>query len=155
MAQSPTTPALRRSLLVASLGFVLVSAGLGTSGCAPKQPRVSERPDSLAPDSVTTETLKESITRQVGTAACSSPAVCRTLPLGSKPCGGPRQYLVYSLDVTDSARLAEDAARFNQAEAQKNRDEGLVSDCMMMMAPQVSCVSGKCAAVESEGRRVY
>jgi hypothetical protein len=144
------TSLLRRGLLVVSLGFAAVNAGLGPLSCARKQPPVSERPDSLASDA-----LRESIARQVGTAACSSPEVCRTLPLGSKPCGGPRRYLVYSLSVTDSARLAADAARYNQAEAQRNRDEGLVSDCSMVIAPSVSCVSRKCAAIESEGRRPH
>jgi hypothetical protein len=140
----------RRAFLVGWVGFAIVTAGFGPLNCARKQAPVSERSDTLSSNA-----LRESIARQVGTAACSSLAVCRTLALGSKPCGGPRQYLVYSLAVTDSARLAADAARYNQAEAQKNRDEGLVSDCSMLIAPQVSCVSGKCAAVESEGRRAY
>jgi hypothetical protein len=141
---------LRRSLLIGCVGLGMLNAGFGPLSCAQKRPTVRERSDTLASDH-----LRESIARQIGTAACSSPAVCRTLPLGAKPCGGPRQYLVYSLSVTDSARLAVDAARYNQAEALKNRDEGLVSDCSMLIAPRVSCVSRKCAAVESEGRRAY
>jgi hypothetical protein len=72
-----------------------------------------------------------------------------------KPCGGPRQFLVYSLSVTDSARLAADAARYNEAEAQKNRDEGLVSDCSMLLAPRVGCASGKCAALPSDRREAW
>jgi hypothetical protein len=147
-------------VLLGSLGLSMLTAGLATLSCARKQAAVGERPDTLTPDTLmadtlTSDTLREAIARQVGTAACSSPAVCRTLPLGSKPCGGPRQYLVYSLDVTDSARLAADAARYNQAEARRNREEGLVSDCSMLLPPQVSCVSRKCVAVKSEPRRVY
>jgi hypothetical protein len=157
MAHSYTKLVLRRGLLVGSLGLV-VTAGLGPLSCARKQAAVSERPDTLTADTLRSDTLgsdtlRESIARQVGTAACSSPAVCRTLPLGSKPCGGPRQYLVYSLAVTDSARLAADAARYNQAEARRNREGGLVSDCSMLIAPQVSCVSRRCVAIRSEGRQ--
>jgi hypothetical protein len=141
---------LRDGILLGSLGIALVSAGLGSLGCTPKQTPIGEQPDSL-----TSASLRESIARQVGTAACSSPAVCRTLPLGAKPCGGPREYLVYSLSVTDSVRLAANAARYNELEAQSNREKRLVSDCSMLIAPRVSCVSGKCAAIESEGRRAY
>jgi hypothetical protein len=141
---------LRQGLLVGSVGFAAVNAGFGPLSCARKQAAVSERADTLSSNA-----LRESIAQQVGTAACSSPAVCRTLPLGSKPCGGPRQYLIYSLAVTDSARLAADAARYSQAEAQRNREKGLMSDCSMLIEPQVSCISGKCAAVKSEGRRAY
>jgi hypothetical protein len=128
------------------LGFAIAAVGL--LGCARKPAPAAERPDSLASGDI-----RASITQQIGTAACSSPAVCRTLPLGVKPCGGPRQFLVYSLSVTDSARLAADAARYNQAEAQKNREQGLVSDCSMLMAPRVTCVSGECAALPSQGRQ--
>jgi hypothetical protein len=157
MAQPYGKLLLQRGLLVGSLGFV-VTAGMGLLSCARKQAAVGERPDTLTSDTLTSDTLtsdtlRESIARQVGTAACSSPAVCRTLPLGSKPCGGPRQYLVYSLAVTDSARLAADAARYGEAEAQRNREKGLVSDCSMLIAPQVSCVSGRCVAIRSEGRQ--
>jgi hypothetical protein len=131
-----------------SIGFTMFTAGLATLSCARKPPAVSERPDSA-----TSDTLRESIARQVGTATCSSPAVCRALPLGSKPCGGPRRYLVYSLEVTDSARLAADAARYSQTEAQRNREKGLVSDCSMLMEPQVSCVSRRCVAIQTERSR--
>ena len=128
------------------LGCALVSGAFATLSCARKEAAVGERPDS-----VTADALRQSIAQQVGTPSCSSSAVCRALPLGSKPCGGPRQYLVYSLSVTDSARLAADAARYNQAEAERNRERGLMSDCSMLIEPRVSCVSGRCAAVESEG----
>jgi hypothetical protein len=137
-----------RGVLIGALGIALLNAGFGPLSCARKPPAVSERPDAAAPGE-----LRESIARQIGTPACSSPAVCRTLPLGVKPCGGPRQYLVYSLSVTDSARLAADAVRFNEAEARKNREEGRMSDCSMLIAPRVTCVSGKCAALPSQGRQ--
>jgi hypothetical protein len=146
MAQSYATLLLRRGLLVGSLGFAVLNGG--PLSCARKQGVVSERADTLSSNA-----LRESIAQQVGTATCSSPAVCRTLPMGSKPCGGPRQYLVYSLAVTDSARLAADAARYNQAEAQRNREKSLVSDCSMLIQPQVSCVSRRCVAMQSEGRQ--
>jgi hypothetical protein len=136
---------MRRIILVGWVGLAIGLTGLGSLGCARKNAPAGERPDTLSSD-----VLRASITEQIGTAACKSPAECRTLPLGAKPCGGPRQFLVYSLSGTDSARLAADAARYNQAEAQKNRDKGLVSDCSMLVAPQVSCVSGKCSALPSE-----
>jgi hypothetical protein len=126
----------------------LLMVGCGLSSCTPKPAPAGGRPDTLSSDK-----LRASIRQQIGTPTCSSPAVCRALPLGAKPCGGPQQYLIYSLTVTDSARLAADAARYNQAQAQKNRDEGLVSDCSMLMAPRVSCVSGECAAVSSQARQ--
>jgi hypothetical protein len=90
--------------------------------------------------------LRESIVAQVGKAACTSGSVCRTIGLGVRPCGGPQQYLIYSTAATDSARLAREVARYNQAEDTRNRRKGLVSDCRALVRPQVSCISGQCAA---------
>jgi hypothetical protein len=57
-------------------------------------------------DTLNLDAMRESIAGQVGDAPCSSPTVCRTLAMGAKPCGGPREYLVYSVSFSDSARLA-------------------------------------------------
>jgi hypothetical protein len=128
------------------VGIAITTAGI--LSCARKPAPPGDGPEGSASGDI-----RASITQQIGTASCTSPSVCRTLPLGVKPCGGPRQFLVYSLSSTDSVRLAADAARYNEAEAQKNRDKGMVSDCSVLMAPKVNCVSGKCAAVSSERRR--
>jgi hypothetical protein len=59
---------------------------------------------------------------------------------------------VYSTAATDSARLAREVARYNEAERNRNREEGRVSDCMALMKPQVSCVAGKCRAAAGGAR---
>jgi hypothetical protein len=123
------------------------SAGLLLVGCARRPPAAEGKRDS-----VELGDLRESIIRQVGTASCSASSDCRTLPLGSKPCGGPRQYLVYSATATDSSRLAADAARYTSAEAKKNQEERQVSDCSVLVEPRVGCISGRCQAVDA-GRR--
>lgn len=131
-----------RLRLVAMVGALLA--------CAPKQP------EKQAPgDSLTTSDLRQAITAQIGDAKCFSPAVCRTIAFGAKPCGGPYQYLVYSTSATDSARLARDVARYNSAEEKANREEGRMSDCSLVLKPKVACVSGKCVAERTQQRQVY
>lgn len=100
-------------------------------GCAGKQPPREETADpaTLAKDS-----------------PCSSGSVCQTIAFGAKACGGPQRYLIYSTTTTDTARLAREVARYNDAERKRNRDEGRMSDCMMVLRPRVSCVSGQCRA---------
>jgi hypothetical protein len=100
-------------------------------GCVGKQPRQEETadPETLAKDS-----------------PCSSPSVCQTIAFGAKACGGPQRYLIYSTTATDTARLAREVARYNDAEGKRNRDEGRMSDCMAVLRPQVRCVSGQCRA---------
>jgi hypothetical protein len=127
---------------------VLVAAVL--LGCAGKQPRNQEAGDSL-----TTADLRQGIITQIGDAPCSSPEVCRTIAFGAKPCGGPREYLVYSTSATDSARLAGEVARYNEEQARLNREQDLVSDCSLVVEPRVSCASGRCVAEKAERPPVY
>jgi hypothetical protein len=128
--------------------FSSAYAGLALAACARRPPVAEETRDTAS-----LADLRESIVRQVGTASCSSSTTCRTLPLGSKPCGGPRQYLVYSVTATDTTRLAADAARYTKAEAKKNQEGGRFSDCSILIEPGVSCVSGRCQPVTAEGRQ--
>jgi hypothetical protein len=128
-------------------------------GCAGQQPKNQETAEHASPSERASPSnlpsARKAITELVGDAPCSSSAVCRTIPFGAKPCGGPRQHLVYSTAATDSARLAREVARYNESDAQANRTRGLVSDCSVTVQPKVSCVSGRCAAVKSELRQVY
>lgn len=114
---------LRIPALAAVTGMIL--------GCAGKQPRKEATSDAatLAKDS-----------------PCSSSSVCRTIAFGAKACGGPQRYLIYSTSATDSARLYREVARYNEAERKRNREEGRMSDCMAVVRPQVSCISGQCRA---------
>jgi hypothetical protein len=100
-------------------------------GCVGKQPRqqATANPATLAKDS-----------------PCASGCVCQTIAFGAKACGGPQRYLIYSTAATDTARLAREVARYNEAERKRNRDEGRMSDCMMVLRPQVRCISGQCRA---------
>jgi hypothetical protein len=102
-----------------------------TLGCVGKQPGNQETADAAA------------LAKDV---PCSSSSVCRTIAFGAKACGGPQRYLIYSTAATDSARLAREVARYNDAERKRNREEGRMSDCMMVVRPQVSCISGQCRA---------
>jgi len=88
--------------------------------------------------------MRAQIEALVGEARCESEADCRYIGLGAKPCGGPWEYLVYSVAQTDSARLAERVAAYNQFEAEMNQKYGYVSDCSLPLEPQVGCVEGRC-----------
>ena len=113
-------------------------------GCAGKQPGDQKVADSVP--AVDLLKMRQAILTQVRDAPCSSPSVCRTIAFGEKACGGPRQYLIYSTSATDSARLAREVARYNEAERKRTREEGRMSDCMAMMRPQVSCITSQCRA---------
>lgn len=81
------------------------------------------------------------------TAICNESAECKFIALGSKPCGGPWSYLIYStsIDVNKLESLVED---YNKNEAAFNLKWGVISDCSFLLPPTgVICENNKCVAV--------
>lgn len=78
------------------------------------------------------------------TAGCGSAAECRTAPVGSRACGGPRYYLVYCAQTTDSAALYRKLDAVAAAEREYNQRYNLVSTCEFRMPPNVALVAGSC-----------
>ena len=71
---------------------------------------------------------------------------CRTAPVGSRPCGGPRSYLVYCATSTDSVALFAKLAELARAEEEINQRTGAMSTCEYRMPPETEVVAGTCRA---------
>lgn len=82
-------------------------------------------------------------------AGCENSGQCRTAPVGSRACGGPRLYLAYCSLTTDSAALFRKLKELERAEQAYNMEQGMASTCEMRMPPDVSLVGGSCRAVQS------
>ena len=78
------------------------------------------------------------------TTGCSSASQCRTAPVGSRPCGGPRTYIAYCAATTDSAALFKKLDDLKAAETKFNQDAGLASTCEFRMPPGVTVQGGSC-----------
>jgi hypothetical protein len=89
-------------------------------------------------------TLEDQAKAILKTAGCSSAAECRTAPVGSRACGGPRYYLVYCAQTTDSAALYRKLDAVAAAEREYNQRYNLVSTCEFRMPPNVALVAGSC-----------
>jgi len=83
----------------------------------------------------------------VGTAACDSPAQCKTVAIGHKACGGPESYMAYSTKA-DGAGVSRLAQRY--ADARKGEDQrgGMVSNCMLLRDPGATCTAGRCVTLQ-------
>ncbi len=80
---------------------------------------------------------------------CSSAAQCRTAPVGSRACGGPRYYLVYCAQTTDSAALYRKLDAVAAAEREYNTRYKLASTCEFRMPPNVVLTGGSCQAQQA------
>lgn len=96
-----------------------------------------------APAAESSTTLAE-IRRQIGPAACSESAQCRTLPVGARACGGPEDYLAYATGKTDESALRALAERSTAEGKARNTATGQMSICMLKPDPGAVCVAGAC-----------
>ena len=90
--------------------------------------------------------LEEQAKRLVRAGECTSADQCRTAPVGSRACGGPRYYLVYCARTTDSASLFRRLDEVAAAERAFNTRYNVMSTCEFRMPPSVGVTGGMCAA---------
>ena len=91
--------------------------------------------------------LKTEIENLAITSICSDTFECKLIPFGSKPCGGPWGYLVYSTSI-DTEELENRVEWYNRKEAIYNTEWGIVSDCAVNNPPvSMNCENNTCVAV--------
>lgn len=84
----------------------------------------------------------------VAEAGCTENSQCSYMAYGSKACGGPQGYLVFSSEV-DKEKLKNLVATYTAAEAAYNEQNGIVSDCSVVTPPQtIGCVDGNCVKMD-------
>lgn len=91
--------------------------------------------------------LQEEIELLIDAGICSENSDCDYLAFGSKACGGPKAYLVFSTSI-DVALLQQKVATYNALENAFNKKWGIISDCSFLLPPtSVACINGNCKAV--------
>jgi hypothetical protein len=76
--------------------------------------------------------------------SCTDSVVCLSVGIGSKPCGGPWSYLVYSSATVDPEAVNAAVADLNAYEAGHNQQEGLESECSLADPANPGCVNNIC-----------
>ena len=77
---------------------------------------------------------------------CASASECRSAPVGSRACGGPRYYIPWCAKTTDSTALYKKLAEVSAAEQAYNQKYNLASTCEFRMPPLVESSAGSCVA---------
>ena len=80
------------------------------------------------------------------TTGCATSGECRSAPVGSKGCGGPRYYIPWCAKSTDSAALYAKLDQIVTAERAYNKKYQIISTCEFQVAPKVEVVAGACTA---------
>lgn len=110
-------------------------------------------PNTSAPAADEATTLLAQIRAEIGDALCSSHAQCRTLPIGSRACGGPAAWWAWSTANASAERLQGWAQRLEQVERDRQARQGLMSTCVIVPDPGASCVAQRCVLNARGGPR--
>lgn len=91
--------------------------------------------------------LKANIENLASASVCGDDFECRYIAFGSKPCGGPWEYLIYTTSI-DTLELTTLVNEYNQLEADYNVNCDAVSDCMAAIPPTgFECVNNQCVPI--------
>ncbi|MDQ3950357.1 MAG: hypothetical protein M3282_08415 [Gemmatimonadota bacterium] len=138
------------SRLFASVTWLVLGA-TALSCNAPRQPGTPPaQEDRPANPQESTQEQVQRLEREARALAradgCQSSGDCRAAPVGDRPCGGPRTYVVYCARTTDSVALFRKLDELTRAEREYNRQQGLMSTCEFRMPPGVVASGGSCRA---------
>jgi hypothetical protein len=137
-----------RGIRVFATVMVLASCSQGTPGGAPSGPDGDKivLTGNQKADWARIVAIENEAKALVKTDGCSSAGECRTAPVGSKACGGPRYYLVYCSRTTDSTALFRKLDAVAAAEGEYNTRYKIVSTCEFRLPPRVGLNGGSCQA---------
>lgn len=94
------------------------------------------------------EGKKQEILDYIHSFSCADASSCNSIAFGAKPCGGPREYLVYPSTVNLSV-LENLVDEYYELDNQYNIQIGAVSDCMVVSPPTtIDCVEGVCTIID-------
>jgi hypothetical protein len=118
-------------LKILILGFIIFSS-------------CKENSVDALPDEQKLSQLKTEIETFAKNKACSGGDNCRVVGIGSKPCGGPAEYLIYSLTNTDEKQLIAKVNEYNILAKAYNDKNPIVSNCIAEQPPTIDCLNGVC-----------
>ncbi|KZN40274.1 hypothetical protein N474_08600 [Pseudoalteromonas luteoviolacea CPMOR-2] len=84
--------------------------------------------------------------------SCDSSSQCQAIPVGSRACGGPSSYLLFSTKTADLEKVYKLAKKLTDSEAQYNAKHGMISICEHLRQPATQCVENTCVKLEGTNK---
>jgi len=123
--------------------IIMIVCVASLAACKDDDPVFDEAADRAA-----LEKMEAQIDTLIVKGTCADSEDCRSIAFGDKPCGGPWSYKVYSVSGVDSLQLAGMVDAYFIFNRKLNERHGWMSDCMVVMPPNIDCVEGQCVAVQ-------
>jgi hypothetical protein len=149
---------MRRPGGASSTGASLVCGLALAMSCSPAPRQAEGLPQGgNPPASETSQQRIQRLEREARALArgdgCATVGGCRAAPVGDRPCGGPRTYVVYCALTTDSVALYRKLDELARAERAYNQEQGLASTCEFRMPPPLMASGGSCRAATTDAPR--
>ena len=91
--------------------------------------------------------LRNEITAAIGDAKCRNLVNCRIVGLGVRPCGGPEEYVAYSIWNTDREEISILVSEYNLLKEDLMHDSDQAGTCEVLPQPGVDCIRAQCVLV--------
>lgn len=146
--QTRSVVTLVSAVLISACASNTVASDTDSGGQAPGQNTAVNPPAASAQDAdwAAIEKLEGEAKAIAKATGCSDVSGCRTAPVGSRACGGPRYYIPYCASATDSVAFYRKLDEVVAAERAYNTKYQLASTCEMRLPPELTLSGGACAA---------
>ena len=131
--------------------YVPVVAMVLLAACASPTPRGTDSGaarSTRVDDTTRLAQLERAARALAKSGGCESASSCRSAPVGSRACGGPRAFVVYCPATTDTVALLRALDELRHAEMDYNERSGSISTCEMRLPPKMTVQGGRCEAAQ-------
>ena len=92
--------------------------------------------------------LRQEIAAVVSDASwCRNIVNCRVVGLGARPCGGPEEYVAFSIWNNTGDELRNLVTEYNLLKEELILDSDVVGTCEVLPKPNADCVHSRCVTV--------
>ncbi|MBD1582735.1 hypothetical protein [Pseudoalteromonas sp. S16_S37] len=87
--------------------------------------------------------------------SCDSTMQCQVEAVGSRACGGPSSYLVYSSKSANPDTIKQLASKITHYESTYNAKNQMMSICQHLTKPSTQCVENKCVKLTNTSQETF
>jgi len=88
--------------------------------------------------------LNDEVLRLSQPLTCKADSDCASLAMGSKPCGGPWKFVLYSKRNSKIPALKKKLDEYNKLDQKINESQQVMSDCSVAIEPILKCEKSMC-----------
>ncbi|ASM48344.1 hypothetical protein PESP_a0051 [Pseudoalteromonas espejiana DSM 9414] len=101
------------------------------------------------------KSVKAELNSLVANNQCDTNEQCKVTPVGSRACGGPSSFVVYSTKTANDADVLTLSKKITALESNYNAQNEMMSICQHLTTPSTQCVENKCVKLEGSAVSVF